>query len=65
MLVEIYVGYGHGHGDWCTYKIDIPTGTKKTIDELIDEYMYAHLDDFGYAVAFWGLYNISEDEDVC
>lgn len=63
MLIEIYIGYGHGYGEWETDYIEIPDYSDKTIDELIDEYMYAHLDDYGYAIAFWGLYNISEEED--
>ena len=58
--VEIYIGFLDK--SWSTDYIEIPAVSEKTINELIDEYVQANIDNEN--IAFWGLYNITaEDEE--
>jgi len=57
--VEIYIGFLDG--TWSTDYIEIPAVSDKTIDELIDEYAQANIDNEN--IAFWGLYNMTAEEE--
>lgn len=58
--IEIYMGYTDG--TWDTDYIDIFDEGLLPIEDLVQQYMEKHDDDFSNMV-FYGIYNIPNDED--
>ena len=64
-IVEMFVGYGSNPGTWDTVHVEIPIETPKGKIRKLAEEACQKLCQQGKLkdVAFFGIYNIPEDED--